>query len=797
MRANSTKGEVLAFLSTRLRKSIVDEFVSFTVANWITSENLLLESLTLRFAGASVIIRSSTLHEDLATPSKAGHFHSVPDTSTSDKATLKAAIQAVIASYSKNNRMVANDDQILIQRYVADADISGVVLTQDIRFFPDYYLINYDDSSGQTNTVTGGICGRLSRFARWLPLSTIEERWRLLLGAIKEIEQLVTPGPLDIEFVIDRGGRIHTLQVRAIQIASISSTSFGCEATIQRLQTRARELMTLSQRLPGKFTLLADMPDWNPAEILGGRSDVLDHSLYAFLITDGSWNRARVSLGYTDVAPSPLMLRLGDKSYIDVRVSLNSLTPASFVGSIREEVMEYYLAKLKMQPELQDKIEFEVVLSCIDFDSGDRLRELQRSGIAADGVEQLRRTLFHTTDQILSRAHDYMNVDLSAVRRLEPVRKSCVERVQGASVSVTDLLSQGARLLRACRDLGGQPFSRTARVAFVGVAILKSFVKAGLLALDDFARFSRTIDTVAGRLKRDHTAVLAGSLTLEEFLLEYGHLRPGTYSILASRYDQRLEFVGGSQGIEIEKVGDARGVEVLGHLVPEKIETGIRALGLNYTGSEFLGIVARSLRERERLKFEFTRSLSDAIEILAKAGAIAGFSRSDVSNLDIDTLLKARRFSSDARITESWNQMIAENRQFRHECSRVPLPPFITSPEDLVQVHYALARPQFITSSCVVGEAFCLDAVGAGTDLSLEGKIILCQRADPGYDWIFTHRIRGLITQYGGVASHMAIRCAEFGLPAAIGCGDVVYSRLLSVTRLTLDCENERISEMY
>jgi len=34
----------------------------------------------------------------------------------------------------------------------------------------------------------------------------------------------------------------------------------------------------------------------------------------------------------------------------------------------------------------------------------------------------------------------------------------------------------------------------------------------------------------------------------------------------------------------------------------------------------------------------------------------------------------------------------------------------------------------------------------------------------------------------------MAIRCAEFGLPAAIGCGDVLYRQLVSASGVYLDC---------
>jgi len=39
----------------------------------------------------------------------------------------------------------------------------------------------------------------------------------------------------------------------------------------------------------------------------------------------------------------------------------------------------------------------------------------------------------------------------------------------------------------------------------------------------------------------------------------------------------------------------------------------------------------------------------------------------------------------------------------------------------------------------------------------------------------------------------MAIRCAELGLPAAIGCGEILYEKLLKTKKILLDCKNEQI----
>ena len=39
----------------------------------------------------------------------------------------------------------------------------------------------------------------------------------------------------------------------------------------------------------------------------------------------------------------------------------------------------------------------------------------------------------------------------------------------------------------------------------------------------------------------------------------------------------------------------------------------------------------------------------------------------------------------------------------------------------------------------------------------------------------FSHKIKGLVTKYGGFNSHMSIRCSELNIPAAIGVGDEIF----------------------
>jgi phosphoenolpyruvate-protein kinase (PTS system EI component) len=106
-------------------------------------------------------------------------------------------------------------------------------------------------------------------------------------------------------------------------------------------------------------------------------------------------------------------------------------------------------------------------------------------------------------------------------------------------------------------------------------------------------------------------------------------------------------------------------------------------------------------------------------------------------------------------------------------------------------VNYRLSKPNFITDKKITEQIVTLRK--NIVPKSIENKILLIERADPGFDWIFTKNPAGLITKYGGVASHMAIRCAEMALPAAIGCGEIIFSRLVSSSRIQLDCKNQQI----
>jgi len=125
----------------------------------------------------------------------------------------------------------------------------------------------------------------------------------------------------------------------------------------------------------------------------------------------------------------------------------------------------------------------------------------------------------------------------------------------------------------------------------------------------------------------------------------------------------------------------------------------------------------------------------------------------------------------------------------------IRLPQVLLDKDGIYIVPFLVSHPNFITHKKITASLVVVSSKEYRG--SLIDKIVIIRGADPGFDWIFSQEIAGLITKYGGVNSHMAIRCAEFGIPAAIGCGEQYFDLLSKANRAHLDCASGLISPIY
>ena len=99
-------------------------------------------------------------------------------------------------------------------------------------------------------------------------------------------------------------------------------------------------------------------------------------------------------------------------------------------------------------------------------------------------------------------------------------------------------------------------------------------------------------------------------------------------------------------------------------------------------------------------------------------------------------------------------------------------------------------KPNFFGNTSVSAETTYLQNK---SKINLKEKIVLINSADPGFDFIFNHNIKGLITEFGGANSHMSIRCSELNIAAAIGVGSNNFAKLANAKRLNLNPVEEKI----
>ncbi len=302
-----------------------------------------------------------------------------------------------------------------------------------------------------------------------------------------------------------------------------------------------------------------------------------------------------------------------------------------------------------------------------------------------------------------------------------------------------------------------------------------------------------TINTVANELDEDFKKLRSSALETKEFISKYGHLRPGTYDITKLPYRCCNSYFKTNGGFACgnNPDGTSKSPSSPGPGVIAKLTELCKRHGLGCDGVKLLDFISQSIRLREYIKFVFTKNISLAIELIAEVGESFGFSREEMAQLDLLAIVNYYRNASRDEVVESWGSLIESRSRKKEILSLVTLPPVLFSEKDFFMPSSLSAAPNYITDQVVEGETVLLDqAVGA---VDIGSRIVVLEKADPGFDWIFTKPLKALVTKYGGVASHMSIRCAEFGVPAAIGCGEILFSKVLSAGNIVLDCRNKTL----
>ena len=778
----STKANTLKALEKIITKAFIEEMLIIVVEDYVKNKREVALNIGKKFKGAKIVVRSSSTNEDCYKKSNAGHYTSLLDVDSSNVTSVINAIDDVIASYSSDIDDISNQ-QVLIQHQAVDVAYSGVLFTYDIQGQRPYYLINYDDS-GSTDSVTSGIGGKTLWIARNTRLNELDVEWCNLLTAVNEIEELLKI-PLDIEFAINKKNEVIIFQVRPL-VANFSKNKKASESFnvfYDKINNLKNDYRNIKNIIDGNYMMFSDMAFWNPSEIIGTSPRTLDYSLYRFIITSKAWNEGLVPMGYRRL-DDELMYKIGVKPYISLEYSFYSLIPAKLDEELAQKLVSFYSSKLKKDVTAHDKIEFEIVYSSYDFNTYLRTTELLDYGFSSSERKQIAEALKELTFNNVSNYNEISVNDTGDIKKLESIRKRIKDRYENCS-NPQELIKVIIELLENIRRFGTPQFTRQARMAFIARSFCSSLVASGWFVQEDIDNFMKGITTVSSDFEKDYQEYSAGEMTRDDFNSKYGHLRSGTYDIRTDSYNQMVfRPVTGTYKPQKEKA-------IKTGLNEEILAKALLSIDFDIPAKDFIHFMTTAIESREYFKFEFTKSLSLAIDLIQSLGKILNIDRNDLSWISVEDLEDCRRLGIK-EIEAFLKNVIKQNQDYYNEYSNIILPDVILNETGISVIPVNKARPNFITSKKVEGEVVNLEHE---TDEDLMDKIVMIPKADPGYEWIFTKGIKGFITKYGGMASHMAIRCAEFEIPAAIGCGEKIYNYASGINYMELDCANGIIKE--
>ena len=764
----STKAGTLIALQGLLKTARIAPMHVFTVAEWLADRSLCISGIQRLLGADTWIVRSSCHLEDGLTRSNAGAYLSIPDVKL---ANLESAVEKVIISYGE----AQPTDEVLIQPMLINVERSGVAFSHDPNTCAPYRVVNWLEGR-DTTAVTSGMGGRLWQQAAHSFVCSIPNL-KPIVALLDELLSLFNNVPTDCEFAVTRESGeeiLWLLQARPLILPVKSEPEEVQAARLESIQRKIERGMQQQPFLMGQRTVYGVMPDWNPAEIIGIRPKPLALSLYRELITDSIWAYQRHNYGYRNLRSFPLMTDFFGLPYIDVRLSFNSFIPEDLDETLAGRLVDHYIERLLAEPTLHDKVEFDIVFSCYTLDLPQRLERLAEAGFSKQERDSISHSLRKLTNHIVQRQGGLWQKDAAKLNILNARREELL-------ASSADPLERIYWLLEDVKRYGTLPFAGLARAGFVAVQMLKSLVAVGVFSQADYDAFISGVLTVNGQLERDRS-----TQDKETFLQRYGHLRPGTYDILSPRYDKAPElYFDWSRRSPILKVDNPF---TLTSSQMTKILKLQKDQGLQSDVAGLFDFIKAAIELRELSKFDFTRNLSDVLELIAEVGSQYGFCREDLAYCNISVFKELHLSVIDPK--EALLHSMRQGKERYAETLKISLPPLITKPEDVWSFEWSETSPNFITQKQVTAPPVVMSF---DVREQLAGALVCIPNADPGFDWLFAFPIAGLITAWGGPNSHMAIRAGELELPAVIGAGEVLYRRWSSAKRLHLDCGGRKV----
>jgi phosphohistidine swiveling domain-containing protein len=736
------KSATLEWLSPRVRASRIPSGVRVAWTEWRSRRSRAIEQIRAALVAPRLAVRSDRADEDDAAQSHAGRYLSCLDIRVDDDAALAAAIDAVFASYGH----CAADDGVLVQNQIAQVRAAMVASTHGLPDGVPYYALSISHGARSDAVTRGDSDVETWYVARDCTDVDVPAPVRACLDALIELEALAARVPCEAEIVLAENGLPWVVQLRRLPVR------VGDERRVAALRRRTESGIAAEPDVP----LLGMMPDWNPAELLGEHPRPLALDIFDRVIARRAWRIGRAALGYSRRGPARLLRVHAGRPYVDVAASFRSLLPATIDEALAERFVAAWIARLENEPALHDKVEFDVAMTAVvcRFDATFDARH--RGVFEARDRDALRDALLPITQRALDASLTVHLVERFAMPVSGPpaVEPSAIRR----------------QLAQIEHDIGAA-FATAARQAFVAEALLRSAVDAGALASSRLSEIRRAVETIASEF---HAAWSASDRSA--LMDRFGRQRAGTFELCAPML---TDVADGLADIRVATVPSATRAFSLERSETAALARELGECGLALTPEALVAQYARAVRARELGKFALADRVSAVLEALAGLARQRGIGREEAGWLRLDALLAPRAGGAALR------ERAREPRELHALESQLRMP-LLIGRGSLDVVTFLPGRPNYVGHGRACGRPVVADAHSRPEQVPLHAMLAIAS-ADPGFEWMFLRRPAAILTAYGGPNSHIAIRCAELGIPALLGVGPEAFRRIATAARLMID----------
>lgn len=682
----------------------------------------------LRDIPADVLaVRSARSGED-SSPGNAGRYLSLLGVA-GDPAELADAIRRVFDSYGP----LSAHDHVLVQPQITGIT-HAIVASSRGAFGSAYDSVSYAEDCAPDAITRGDNPADTWHLGPNFDPENLPRPVTRALPLLDELRLIFDSAPFEVE-LLEAGETLWLLQVRPLpESPPLADITESIKLASRQLGASRKE----------GAALLGLMPDWNPAELLGAHPRPFSLSLFQSVIGENAWWRARAELGYSRPYTDQLIRPVAGRPYVDIRASFESLCPAELSPQERGRLSGTWLDRLRANPRLHDRVEFDIVLSGFEFDGARRIADMDCGVADSILLPALRRITTGALDrEELQRAISYFATCLAS--------------------PLSDRGTLHDRLGFLQSDLA-QKFARVARCDFLAQALWQSAARLGAIAPQ------RCLEILSMKGDQNCSAAMA-----------FGNeARPAQFDI---------------RSIERSCSHDRTATPQLRrshHLEMDENENIAELLlegSLPWNAEQLLELSRLAARARELGKRALAALLGDWL------AQVRGLAERRQINTEILSWLPWD-MAADPTISRTNAVELSMHAKQRHaDEAHLKMPMLLEHVRDLSGVHLPASSGHFHGQGIVEGRIILLDESSAPEILPAH-SIVAIRSADPGYEWIFQRQPTALITAFGGPHSHMALRCTDAGCGAVLGLGDERFRKLVSASRLRIDFEQAQIQNI-